>query len=661
MMRRVTVSTSVVILFLAFVLCGAACERSDHARESAGDELPVGRSFASWADYVQAIGGATRSPRKVVFIGIDGACWNIINPLIDEGILPAFARLKSGGASGVLRSVDCYVSPPAWTSMMTGYKPERSGVFTFGIWDEERREFLNIDARDVKVPSIWDVTSFAGRPTAVTNVPVTYPVRAVDGIMVSGLLTPASLAERQSQRTTFQPSRAAKKLASHSPVLHATVDFSATRFDIYLTDRKDDGRASYDVAQVTISYHDKPDMPANAAFLISHYSDWLPIRFEHDGRTEDAWCKLLVLPTETPGEYTVATSTVFFDVGDTEVSLTYPEALQSELKLAFDHYLPSKFVTRYIVPSLTEEHARYATFFRDYADWDLFAYVFTQTDNIQHLDGVSPITKLVYKAIDRYLQGVMDELPDDTVLIVASDHGFAEYRYAIDLNKMFEQMGLLVYEDGTNIDYGQTLAFHNLWCVYFNKDLLTRPELQKRGIAVEAGQAPRDALLDYLALHTPPLQMADGGAEVTVELSPLPANAFASAPDMIVKGTYPDCIVEFWNLTRPGEAVVSALDAGETWNHTREGMYAFYGRDVRRGLAGAVEDIQDVAPTVLYLLGLPRAADMDGRVIHSIFRKGAMPATIDVVEDYGQVYAGASSEAEREALEKKLRSLGYIR
>lgn len=663
MTKRPIISTILAIILIgAFVFYFTSRNRSESAAGSSIAPLSQGQTFETWVDYLESGAKRSRSQHRVVFIGIDGAAWNIIDPMIAEGLLPTFARLKAQGSHGVLRSVDCYVSPPAWATMMTGYLPERNGIFTFGIWDEDRREFLNITSQDIKVPSVWDVTSFMGRRTAVVNVPVTYPVREVDGIMVSGLLTPASLGERKIRRLTFKPlpDTEQTRSTSYSPVLHASFDQSVTRLNLFLRDTNDDGRAMYDAVYADLS-DASSSSPAAVEFPIGQYSDWLPIRHSTNGEEQDAWCKVLVFPTDKPNQYAVATSRIFFDAGDTKVTFTHPEPLQVELKDTFDHYLPSKFLDRGIVPSFTEEHIKYASFLRDYDDWDLFFYVFTQTDNIQHLDGVSPITKRVYQILDRYLNDLVSSLSEDTILIIASDHGFKQYTYSIDLNKLFEQMGLLAYKNDKDINYDGTLVFHNLWNVYFNDALLTQEELEKRGIEIVPGQSPHDALMTYLERAKPSFRIPESNQLISVELFPFPDNDFDETPDMIVQGTYSNYLVEFWNLTRPRDTVIRTLRADELWNHTREGMYLFYGKGVRRGVAGPVENIQDIAPTILYLLDLPLAADMDGRVIHSAFDRRLGAREYTVVEGYGQIYAEAATVEEREALEKKLRSLGYIR
>jgi predicted AlkP superfamily phosphohydrolase/phosphomutase len=664
MTKRLIIIVVAVVLTAAILLYATGCDRSGN---TSGTSASTGRVFDTWADYLASDLGENASKRKVVFIGIDGACWNIIDPLIDEGLLPTFARLKAEGTHGILRSVECYVSPPAWVSMMTGYLPEHTGVFTFGDWDAERREFVNITSQDVKVPSLWDVTSFVGRRTAVVNVPVTYPVRDVAGIMVSGLLTPSSLAERQIRPMTFRPLQDTERKgpASFSPVLHASFDHTATRMTVFLRDTSNDGEIRYDTALLAIgdvTGGGTAQTEATVELPIGQYSDWLPIRYKAEGTVKDAWCKVLVFATDEPDVFLVVTSRVYFDAGDTEVVFAYPESLQGTLEDEFGHYFPSQFLDGAIVPGAAEEHVQYASFLNDYDDWDAFFYVFTQTDNIQHIEGVSQTTKWVYQIIDRYLDDLVSRLPKDAVVILASDHGFTQYTYSVDLNKMFERMGLLTYRDDTEIDHDRTLVFHNLWSIYFNDALLTLEELDKRGIETLPGRSAQQALAAYLERAKPSFRIPAGNQLITVELFPTPDSDGVDAPDMIVKGTYSNYIVEFWNLARPHGTIIRTLGPDENWNHTREGMYLFYGNGVKRGFNASVEDIQDIAPTILFLLDLPLADDMDGRVIRSVFDSRRLARrSFPTVRAYNQIYAAATTDEEREALEEKLRSLGYIR
>ena len=204
MKRRTLLTIAVAVL----VLGAAAAVRTLFSPSGDGPAPPPvertqEKSFATWDEFLTSEEGRAAGRRHVVFIGIDGAAWNIIDPMIADGLLPTFAKLKNEGSFGVLSSVDCYVSPPAWAAMMTGHLPDKTGVHTFGHWDPKRQTFIELSADDIMTPTLWDITSLAGLRTAVTNVPMTYPVREVDGIMVSGLMTPVTLSADQNHVISF--------------------------------------------------------------------------------------------------------------------------------------------------------------------------------------------------------------------------------------------------------------------------------------------------------------------------------------------------------------------------------------------------------------------------------------------------------------------------
>ena len=61
---------------------------------------------------------------RVVLVGIDGASWPVIDGMIAEGALPAYADLARRGVSAELATVEPVVSPVVWTSLATGRMPE---------------------------------------------------------------------------------------------------------------------------------------------------------------------------------------------------------------------------------------------------------------------------------------------------------------------------------------------------------------------------------------------------------------------------------------------------------------------------------------------------------------------------------------------------------
>ena len=57
-----------------------------------------------------AADAAPGEKRRILLIGLDGADWQIIDPLIEQGRLPHLAKLKRTGAHASLRSGPEYAS-----------------------------------------------------------------------------------------------------------------------------------------------------------------------------------------------------------------------------------------------------------------------------------------------------------------------------------------------------------------------------------------------------------------------------------------------------------------------------------------------------------------------------------------------------------------------
>jgi predicted AlkP superfamily phosphohydrolase/phosphomutase len=133
--------------------------------------------------------------RSVIF-GVDGLTFRVLHPLIERGELPNFKKLSQEGCEAVLESKYPPLTPPAWTSLSTGLKPARHGVFDFWVYDEQQevgkpRE-AHVLTRRRGGKAIWNILSEYGKRVLVINVPATYPPEPVNGIMVSGYMTPST-------------------------------------------------------------------------------------------------------------------------------------------------------------------------------------------------------------------------------------------------------------------------------------------------------------------------------------------------------------------------------------------------------------------------------------------------------------------------------------
>ena len=128
--------------------------------------------------------------QKVVVIGIDGATFDVVRPLVAQGRLPTLARLMREGSHGTLTSCLPDMSPPAWTSIATGKHPGKHGIFDFYGHRVPDYDLAYFNATYRTAEPVWSRLSAAGRRTCVVNIPMTYPPDEVNGIMISGMDTP---------------------------------------------------------------------------------------------------------------------------------------------------------------------------------------------------------------------------------------------------------------------------------------------------------------------------------------------------------------------------------------------------------------------------------------------------------------------------------------
>jgi predicted AlkP superfamily phosphohydrolase/phosphomutase len=131
-------------------------------------------------------------PRRVLVIGLDGATFDLIEPWVADGDLPALGQLMREGSFGRLRSVVPPMTAPAWTSFGTGTNPGKHGLYDWIARKAGTYRFLPVTAIDCHVPTIYRLLSDVGRRVLALNVPMTYPPLPVNGLVVSGLPAPST-------------------------------------------------------------------------------------------------------------------------------------------------------------------------------------------------------------------------------------------------------------------------------------------------------------------------------------------------------------------------------------------------------------------------------------------------------------------------------------
>jgi len=120
----------------------------------------------------------------VILIGLDGADWNIIDPLLKKGKLPHLKNLIQEGTSGILETIRPTKSPVIWTSIATGKTMIKHGILDMTFVTKNNIE-VPYTAGERKTKAIWNILSENDLTVGITNWFCTFPPEDVNGYLVS--------------------------------------------------------------------------------------------------------------------------------------------------------------------------------------------------------------------------------------------------------------------------------------------------------------------------------------------------------------------------------------------------------------------------------------------------------------------------------------------
>jgi len=121
---------------------------------------------------------------KVVLIGVDGANWPTLDPLIEKGHLPFWKKLKEETAWTEFKTFKPTKSSVVWTSIATGTSMLKHGILDFTFLDKNKIEvpYSNTERRE---PTLWQILSDYRKKSIIVNWFVSHPPDKIDGILVS--------------------------------------------------------------------------------------------------------------------------------------------------------------------------------------------------------------------------------------------------------------------------------------------------------------------------------------------------------------------------------------------------------------------------------------------------------------------------------------------
>jgi len=125
---------------------------------------------------------------RVFVISIDGVPYDFMRAHIEKGDFPNFKKLVENGSFRRMNSVQPCISSVAWASYMTGKNPAKHNIFGFVEQKPGTHDVFVPTSLNMTSETIWEMMSKAGKKVFVMNVPVTYPPRQVNGILIGCFL-----------------------------------------------------------------------------------------------------------------------------------------------------------------------------------------------------------------------------------------------------------------------------------------------------------------------------------------------------------------------------------------------------------------------------------------------------------------------------------------
>jgi len=127
---------------------------------------------------------------KTLLVGWDSVSWTFLMPLLAKNELPNLQQLIDTGYHGILRSTVPPVTPVAWGSINTGKLPQKHGIYDWA-WDPLNNRKIEVsNSSDLIGSRFWEKLNAQGIRVGLVNIPMTYPIKPIDGFIICGFGAP---------------------------------------------------------------------------------------------------------------------------------------------------------------------------------------------------------------------------------------------------------------------------------------------------------------------------------------------------------------------------------------------------------------------------------------------------------------------------------------
>ena len=157
-----------------------------------------------------------RLSKKVLLIGWDGADWQMIRPLVEQGKMPTLKGLLERGVSGNLATIQPILSPMLWNSIATGKRADKHGIYGFIEPMPDRSGIRPVTSTTRKCKALWNILTQSEMTSQVVSWFASHPAEPINGSIVSDRFVSQTVVREDIYNCppgTFHPDSLAKEMS----------------------------------------------------------------------------------------------------------------------------------------------------------------------------------------------------------------------------------------------------------------------------------------------------------------------------------------------------------------------------------------------------------------------------------------------------------------
>lgn len=532
--------------------------------------------------------------RRTILIGLDGASFTVLDPLMEDGTMPFLKKFISKGCRGELTSVTPPLTPPAWTSLATGCRPGTHGVLDFLQFESPKSRYIKwISFRDIQRETIWSIVSRHGMRAGSLNFIAMNPPPPISGYVVPGFVSWRFLKKNSWPEDLFDRLK---------------------------------NIPGFDLKEMALNFREEEK--AVKGCQKEEYEKWILLHIKR----ERQWFQ----------------------------------------------------VVRYLMQN---------------DPCHLMGFIFDGLDRIQHIcwrfldpdcfpesflpweEKTRQLCLQYFHELDEFIEEIVSLAGPEANIFIASDHGFGPTKEILYINQWLSEQGYLKWKGNVQIpeedqeSLGVESPYRSLLFLDWEKTKAYAATASSNGIMIQvAGKRGKEGISpeEYSNFR---LELMEKLQKNCTDEEGKPLIEKILTKEETFSGNSIDCAPDLSLVLRdsgfisvnPAEGGYFHYRAQIRGTHRPEGVFVGVGPGIRKGYALAPLSIINVAPQLLYTLGIPIPKNMEGRVVTEGFDPAFLklhPIKIGAPtlppEGYRDVSAQTEDAEGQEQIMLRLKSLGYV-